>query len=121
MFDPTRVSFGDNVRIVHDPSTVASGHAGLCGVCYGETTPSVTGVEVVGKPEDDYALNVSFEPADGVAAAWFDRRLVELVGHGAGTRVVIGDKAHVRAADGSWTPDPTPRRRWPWSWISERR
>jgi hypothetical protein len=36
--------FGDNVRIVDCPETQAKGIAGLVGSVFGETTPSVTGV-----------------------------------------------------------------------------
>ncbi len=97
------VSFGDNVRIIEATSTVASGHAGQRGSCFGWTTPSITGVEVIGGCEDDYALNIGFE-AEEVPDAWFDPCLVEFVDHHVGGRISIGDNAFIRAEDGSWTP-----------------
>src|SRR5882672_11512948 len=54
-------SFGDNVRIRSSVETISNGVAGLVGQVYGQTTPSVTGVEVIGKLESDYAINVFFE------------------------------------------------------------
>ena len=47
---------GDIVDIVSSPETVAAGFAGRRGTCYGFTTPSVTGVEVVGSSDDDLAF-----------------------------------------------------------------
>ena len=52
------ISFGDNVRVVSTPLTVSLGLAGLTGQVYGETSPSVTGVEAVGETSKDYAINV---------------------------------------------------------------
>jgi hypothetical protein len=47
MFKLGDISFGDKVRIVASESTTASGHADMIGVCFGMTTPSVTGLEVI--------------------------------------------------------------------------
>ena len=41
--------FGDNVRIRSTPLTEELGFAGLSGSIYGETTPSVTSIEVIRK------------------------------------------------------------------------
>lgn len=95
------VSQFDNVRIVSTDETDSRGYAGRSGVCYGFTTPSVTNVDVVGGNEDDFAFNVHFEEED-VEDAWFAPDLVELVDHGAGTTISIGDKSFVRRADGEW-------------------
>ena len=57
------VSFGDHVRhvrIVETDETRRGGWAGLVGQCDGFTTPSVTGVRVVGGPAD-LAFSVHFE------------------------------------------------------------
>ena len=55
------ISFGDNVRIVNTPETIETGLAGLIGNVAGETTPSVTNVEVIGELKEDYAFNVFFD------------------------------------------------------------
>lgn len=114
MFKQGDVSFGDNVRIVAADSTTASGHADRIGVCHGLTTPSATGVEVVGGAADDVALNVHFED-EAVQDAWFAPELVALVGHVAGVQAAVGDHAFVKGEDGTWVPVPEaagpPRRR----------
>ena len=95
----TPVDFGDRVRILMTDATRTSGHAGLVGQCYGITTPSLTGVQVVGLAGEDRALNVYFD--DG-GDAWFAPEVVELVDHGAGTEVTIGDTRLVRDEHGDW-------------------
>ena len=52
------ISFGDHVRVRSTPLTEERGLAGLDGNVHGETTPSVTGVEVIGELKSDYAINV---------------------------------------------------------------
>ena len=114
VFELGDISFGDNVRIDRSHDTSRSGHADLVGVCYGLTTPSVTGVEVIGPAPDDQALNVHFED-DAVEDAWFSPELVLLVDHAVGSRATVGDHEFVKAADGSWVssslPQEVPRRR----------
>jgi len=101
------MTFGDRVRIVSAPVTKASGHADRVGLVYGWTTPSVTGVEVIGASDDDFAYNVGFdEPGTDV---WFAPHLVELVDHPPGLEVTIGDRRLVRGDDGVWHR----RRKWP--------
>jgi hypothetical protein len=69
------ISFRDKVRVLVTPETQARGVAGLVGVVYGETTPSVTVVEVIGKLANDYAVNVVF---DGNSETyWFAPELLE--------------------------------------------
>jgi hypothetical protein len=104
MFKYGDIAFGDSVRIVDTEATRGSGHARRSGVCYGITTPSVTGVDVVG-PEDDVALNVHFED-DVVEDAWFGPSLVELVDHAAGTVATVGDHKFVKTAEGDWIEQP---------------
>jgi hypothetical protein len=110
------VAFGDNVRIVDDDATRRSGHANLAGVCHGMTTPSATGVEVIGDATDDIALNVHFEGAD-VEDSWFAPDLVVLVDHAAGSTATVGDHSFVKTSDGEWlevgtTDTPARRPRW---------
>jgi hypothetical protein len=116
VFKLGNISFGDNVRIVASDSTSASGHADLIGVCYGMTTPSVTGVEVVGGAIDDVALNVHFTDQE-VKDAWFGPELVTVIDHAVGSRATVGDQAFVKTEGGDWVPEPpAPRRRRPkWS------
>ena len=75
-------SFADRVRIRECPETIAASVALLEGEVYGFTTPSVTGVEVIGGAPDDYAINVSLEPSG--TCLWFRPDLVEFIGHNAG-------------------------------------
>lgn len=82
-FPPASIGFGDNVRVKRTPETIAKGLADLAGQVYGETTPSVTNVEVVGDLQDDHALNVFFEEKN--EAIWFSPELLEFIDHGPGT------------------------------------
>jgi hypothetical protein len=114
------IAFGDNVRIITAEATRVSGHADMLGVCYGLTTPSVTGVEVIGDPVDDTALNVYFDSDPATPDAWFAPELVALVDHAAGSQATVGDRVFVKGADGEWldaeveTERSSPRRprRW---------
>jgi hypothetical protein len=97
------VSMFDNVRIVSNEWTSRIGYADREGVCFGTTTPSVTGVEVIGSSEEDVALNVHFEDPT-LLDAWFSPDLVVLVDHGAGTHIRVGAVSLVRDANGGWSP-----------------
>lgn len=94
------ISFGDNVRVASTPLTVSLGLASLAGQVYGETRPSVMGVEVVGEAPNDYAINVQL--GGRAESLWFDPNLLELVGHVPGTEIVIGNKRMIRSASGEW-------------------
>src|SRR5438128_899357 len=94
------ISFGDNVRVASTPLTVSLGLAGLTGQVYGETTPSITGVEVIGGAAADYAINVQLDGRD--KSLWFAPELLEFVDHAPGTEIVIGNKRLVRTASGEW-------------------
>ena len=96
--------FGDNVRIRATPLTEQLGYAGLAGSVYGETTPSVSSVDVIGDASDDYALNVMLEGRD--EQLWFAPQLVQFVDHAAGTTIRIGDREMVRRDDGEWDEVP---------------
>lgn len=109
------LAFGDNVRVRSTPATIAIGLAGAAGQVYGVTTPSVTGVTVIGDVVDDCAFAVQCPGRDD--AVWFSADLLEFVDHGAGTEIRLDgvDKKWTRAADGSWVETPTEgTRRRPW-------
>ena len=94
------ITVGDNVRVLSSPETDEKGLSGKTGQVYGETTPSVTSVEVIGEVKDDCAINVSIE--DVGSEFWFSPELLELIDHAEGTEIVIGNYKAVRRADGSW-------------------
>src|SRR5262245_21719987 len=93
-------SFADHVRIRECPETDAAGVALLEGEVDGFTTPSVTGVEVIGGAPDDYAIAVSLQLSG--ACLWFRPDLVEFLDHNAGAEVVVGNVKAIRQADGTW-------------------
>ena len=101
-----KMSFGDNVHIVRTPATEERKVADLVGQIYGFTTPSVTGVEVIGGNSEDFAFNVFFEESQD--SLWFARDLVEFVNHGAGTEASVTGSPFkfVRSADGDWIKQP---------------
>jgi hypothetical protein len=96
------ITFGDNVRLFSTPETEALGVAGQVGQVYGETTPSVTGVTVVGQLIGDLALNVHFEGRTDTL--WFAPELLEFVDHGVGAEIRLDGvpKKWTRSASGEW-------------------
>ena len=97
----SEITFGDRVQIRSTPETEALGVSGLIGHVYGETTPSVTSVAVIGTATGDYAINVHFESRPDTL--WFAPELVILVDHGTGTELRIGNTSFVRSPDGAWS------------------
>ncbi|HVD30136.1 MAG TPA: hypothetical protein VNE19_00305 [Methylomirabilota bacterium] len=95
-------SFGDRIRIRRTAVTEAGGIAGLEGQIYGETVPSLSGVQVLGPCPDDFALNVYVE--ERASDFWLAPEHVELIDHAAGTEIQIAGKRLVRRADGGWRP-----------------
>jgi hypothetical protein len=95
-------TFGDNVRIRPSPETESKGLAGLVGNVYGQKTPSVSAVEVIGELTSDYAINVFFE--DRHESFWFAPALVEFVDHTSGTEITLDGvpKKWVRTDNGEW-------------------
>jgi len=63
-------SFKNKVIIKSTSETEKLGLARKIGDVFGQTTPSITEVEVIGKLEKDYAVNVYFE--DLKISHWFD-------------------------------------------------
>ena len=81
------ISFGDNVRVRVTTVTEERGLAGMCGQVCGETTPSLTGVDAIGNPKTDYAINVFFESQKKFAKQTCEVAIVLVLG---GIWVLIG-------------------------------
>jgi hypothetical protein len=98
--------FGDQVRIKETSDTLQAGLAGWEGEVFGVTTPSVTGVAVVGGAPDDVALNVHFRERN--IDHWFRPDLIEVLHHNVGAEMTIQGASvkWVRQADGSWGEVP---------------
>lgn len=95
-----RISFGDKVRILFTNATEVAGVAGQTGIVHGETTPSVTSVEVIGNASKDHAIGVMIEGRDD--AIWFNEDLLEFVDHQSGTTSDIAGCRFVRDDRGEW-------------------
>jgi len=102
----TPIGFGDQVRVLASPETEAVGLSGLEGEVHGLTTPSASGVDVVGGAPEDVAIHVYFggEPT----GRWFRPDLLEFVHHNVGAELTIkGSKVKaVRRSDGGWDEVP---------------
>ena len=107
MSSESTISFGDNVRVRASPLTQGLGLAGMIGQVYGETTPSVTNVEVIGEIQEDFAINVFFD--ERKEAFWFAPELLELIDHAPGTEIRLDgvSKKWVRTASGEWAESDT--------------
>jgi hypothetical protein len=117
MPDNAPISFGDRVHIRSSELTQERGLAGLVGHVHGETTPSVTGVEVLGASKGDYAIYVYFE--DHKAGYWFEPGLVEFVDHAPGSEIRLKGvpKKWMRISTGEWLEeriDEKQPRKKPW-------
>ena len=101
--------FADRVRIKDSEETRALDLVGRVGQIYGWTTPSVTGVSVIGSPTEDYAVNVHFDDLE--SEYWFADYLLETVDHGAGTVFSIDGQSTewVRLPNGEWQERPRSR------------
>lgn len=98
-----QISFGDNVRIRMRPETEKLGVAGKTGSITGETSPSVTGVPVIGGVSQNFAFSVELDDR----TLWMAPDLLELVDHAPGKTVVIDaiPKTWVRAESGKWVEE----------------
>jgi hypothetical protein len=94
------IKFGDRVLVLATSETVSAGVAGLAGDVYGFTTPSLTGVDVIGGAPEDYALNVNLDSKG--EAFWFRPDLLELLHRNAGLEISVGGITTIRQADGRW-------------------
>lgn len=73
---------------------------GRTGRVYGWTTPSDTGVQVIGSVTNDRALSVKIEGQN--EPLWLDPDLLEFVDHAPATTARIGNTSFTRSADGEW-------------------
>ena len=91
-----------HVRVRTTPFTEERGLAGFSGQVYGETTPSITSVEVIGQPKTNYAISVFF--GSQKKSYWFASDLLEFVDHAAGTEITLNGvpKKWVRSESGAW-------------------
>jgi hypothetical protein len=101
------IRFGDRVLVRDTATAWERGLVGIAGVVFGETTPSVTGVEVIGTPRGDFALNVELD--DGAGNFWFAADMVEFLDHAPGTEIQVGDVRLVRQPDGQWSDASPPK------------
>jgi hypothetical protein len=74
----------------------------LVGNVLGETTPSVTGVDVIGESEADYGINVFFEVHK--KGFWFTPELLEFIDHSPGAEIRLDGvpKKWIRSETGEW-------------------
>ena len=105
MVERLAISFGDNVRVRDTSATRAAGVSGLVGQVHGFTTPSVTGIDVIGDLKEDYAIGVYFEEVG--KALFFVPDLLEFIDHSAGTDVKIDGTEWIRTEDGDWEEFPS--------------
>jgi hypothetical protein len=96
----SRLTLGDKVRIRSTDVTESLGVAGQTGIVYGYTTPSVTGVDVIGNTPEDYAVSVGIEGRN--EQFWFAVDLLEFVNHGAKTTMTIAGRQFIRDEGGEW-------------------
>ena len=105
------VQFGDNVRVRESEETVEAGVSGRVGNVSGVTTPSVTGIQVIGRLEQDLAFHVLFDDSD--EGCWFAPELLELIDHAPGLVFSVGNLRAVRRPDGTWEETVlSPKKRW---------
>lgn len=95
-------TFGNKVKIKTSEDTEKINVAGKFGKIFGQTVPSLSGVEVIGNPKRDYAINVYFEDIDD--SYWFDESLIETVDTGIGSDIIIGDQKFIKNETGEWLP-----------------
>jgi hypothetical protein len=109
---------GDRVKVRRSPETESAGFADRNGIVHGITTVSVSGVEVVGTPREDTALNVFFEEEND--NAWFAPELIEFIDHDPGSTITLEgvSKMWTRDAFGMWIESSRilPFREW-LSWV----
>ena len=107
-----KITFGDRVRVCVTPDTEKLGVAGLVGEVYGETAPSVTGVEVIGQLLRDCALNVHFDERD--ETFWFAEELLEFIDHAPGTEIRLTgvSKKWTRSKTGVWIEEADKKAWW---------
>ena len=78
--------------------------AGKIGEVWGFTTPSHSGVEVIGISDSDYALNIFFEETG--EQHWIVRELLELLDHDPRLEATIDGSRRVYRSWGVWEELP---------------
>ena len=103
MFD----SFGNKVRIKDSPLTEEKRVAGKIGEVYGQTTPSMMDIEVIGTPKKDVAVNVYFDDLN--TSFWFDPDLLEAIDNGEGAVITLEgvNKKWTKGQNGQWIEEDT--------------
>lgn len=83
MFD----TFGYKVRIKRTPETEEKGLADKEGEVFGQTTPSMMNLEIIGNLRVDFAINVHFKDLE--ESFWFAEELVEYLDIGQGSVITL--------------------------------
>jgi len=98
------IPIGHQVRIRSTQTTLDAGVAGALGTLSGFTTPSQTGVAVIGESNDDVALAVQLKNTP--TQSWFAPELLEFVGRTSSLEIEIYGKRWTWNADGSLIRSP---------------
>jgi len=100
-------NFGNKVRIKKTPETEEKSLANKEGEVFGQTTPSMMDLEVIGNLKEDFAVNVHFEDLD--KSFWFTKDLIENLDSGKGAEITLDgiDKKWTKGADGQWIEEET--------------
>ncbi len=108
------ISLGADVKIKSITETIEKNLAGRIGCIYGETVPSLSGVDVIGKLDADYAVNVYFEELN--SSYWLTSDLLEPINSGVGTVVTLYgiNKKWTKTEQGDWKEEATTQFRKPW-------
>ena len=88
------------IRIKASPETDRLKLTGKIGSYYGFTTPSVTGVDVIGDLGEDFAASVFFE--DTGDQLWFADSVLEFLDHDPSLEGTIGGRRMFYTSDGRW-------------------
>jgi len=94
------MTMGDRVCIRENDDPIAHVLSGRCGIVYGDTTPSISAVDVIGRTNFDYAVNVCLDGDS--ASSWYALELIEFIERGDGTTIKVGEHTYTRRADGGW-------------------
>lgn len=103
MFD----KFGNKVLIKRTIETEEKGLADKEGEVYGQTTPSMMDIEVIGTLTKDVAINVHIDDLN--EAFWFVEDLIEHLDNGLGAEITLDgiDKKWTKGENGEWIEENT--------------
>ncbi len=103
MFD----TFGNKVRIKRTSETEEKGIADKEGEVYGQTTPSMMDIEVIGTLKEGIAINVYFDDLN--ESFWFAEDLIKQLDNGQGTEITLDgiDKKWTKGESGEWIEEDT--------------